>query len=173
MVKIIDKIAKFITLINTKLGTLISYLIVPIFIILMIEVILRYFFNSPTVWGNESTQLMFGSYTILSGGYILIYRGHVNVDLLYSVLSVKKKAFLDILTFPLFLLFVGMIFYFGSSFANESLSTLEHTGSAWNPPLYPFKIAVPLGALMLLLQSFVKLWEDIKILVGIDNEISQ
>ncbi len=47
--------------INKWLGEILSYFLFVIFVLLMMEVIRRYFFNSPTVWANELTQMLFGS----------------------------------------------------------------------------------------------------------------
>ena len=91
--------------VNNRIGNLLSYFLFLFFVLLLVEVILRYFFNSPTVWANELAQMLFGSYAILAGGYILYTGGHVNVDILYSHLSKKSKAALDIFTSSLFFLF--------------------------------------------------------------------
>ena len=83
---------KFINAVNDKVGYLLSYFLFFFFALLFLEVILRYFFNSPTVWANELAQMFFGAYAILAGGYILRSGGHVNVDILYSRLPKKSRA---------------------------------------------------------------------------------
>ncbi len=57
--------------VNNRVGNLLSYFLFLFFVLLLVEVILRYFFNSPTVWANELAQMLFGAYAILAGGYIL------------------------------------------------------------------------------------------------------
>ncbi len=133
--------------------------------LLILEVVRRYFLNSPTVWAGELTQMFFGAYVVLSGGYILASGGHVNVDILYSRLSRKTQAKLDIITSFLFFMFCVMMVYYGGSLAWESLSTFERSQSAWNPPIYPIKLMIPLGAGLLLLQGAAKLIRDILIVV--------
>ena len=129
------------------------------------EVTRRYLFNSPTAWCNELIQYIFGTYIIVSGGAILLVGGHVNVDILYIRLSPKTKAKLDILTSFIFFLFAGVLTYYGSALAWESLITLEHSASTWGPPVYPVKLMLPLGATLLLLQGVAKLIRDILIVV--------
>ena len=157
---------------NEWVGKIISFSMLLVFALVLNEVIRRYLFNSPTVWGNESIQMIFGIYIMLSGGYILRFREHVNVDILYSRLSIKNKARLGIITFPIFLMFCSMLLIYGGSLAWESLSILEHSESAWNPPLYPVKMMIPVGASLILLQGIVKLIRDILILFTGEN-ISQ
>jgi len=163
---------KFINTINDRVGNLLSYFLFLFFALLFMEVILRYFFNSPTVWANELAQMLFGAYAILAGGYIMRTGGHVNVDILYFRLSPKSKAGLDIFTSILFFLFCGMLLIYGGSLAWDSLSRFEHSQSAWNPPLYPAKLMIPLAAILLMLQGLAKLIQDILKFLGIDIDVA-
>jgi TRAP-type mannitol/chloroaromatic compound transport system permease small subunit len=164
---------KFINAVNDWVGNLLSYFLFLFFALLFMEVILRYFFNSPTVWANELAQMLFGAYAILAGGYIMRTGGHVNVDIVYSRLSKKSKAGLDIFTSILFFLFCGMMLIYGGSLAWDSLSRFEHSQSAWNPPLYPAKLMIPLAALLLMLQGLAKLMRDICIFLDVDIDVAQ
>ena len=157
-----------VTKLNEWVGRILAYLIIPIFIFILIEVFLRYLFNAPTVWTNELTQMLFGAYTVLSGGYILAHRGHVNVDILHSMLPVKMRAIVDIFTSLLFFIFVMAFGWFGYEMAKESIETWETSYSAWNPPIWPVKLAIPLGAGLLFLQGVVKLLQDIAIALGVE-----
>lgn len=151
---------------NDWVGRIVSFFILLIFLLLIGEVFARYLFNAPSVWANELTQMLFGGYVVLSGGHILWRGGHVNVDILYSHLSPRGKALVDVITSFLFLAFCAMMVYTGGSLAWESLGRLEHSQSAWNPPLYPVKLTIPIGAILLLLQGFAKLARDILIMSG-------
>jgi TRAP-type mannitol/chloroaromatic compound transport system permease small subunit len=166
LMSMIDKV-------NDRVGKLLSYFLFLFFVLLLMEVILRYFFNSPTVWANELAQMLFGGYAILAGGYIMRTGGHVNVDILYSRLSRKSRAGLDVVTSLLFFLFCAMLLIYGGSLAWDSLSRFEHSQSAWNPPLYPAKLMIPLAAVLLLLQGLAKLISDIFILLDIDTDVRQ
>ncbi len=147
--------------VNDWVGKILSFGILAIFALVLMEVIRRYFFNSPSVWANELTQMLFGVYAVLSGGPILRWGGHVNVDILYSHFSKRGKAVIDIVTFFAFFAFCSMLLIYGGSMALESLTSLEHTQSAWNPPCWPIKLMIPLGAILLLLQGVAKLIRDI------------
>lgn len=167
---ILKAVIRVIDSLNDWVGNFLSYFLFLFFGLLFIEVILRYFFNSPTVWANELAQMLFGAYAILAGGYILRTGGHVNVDILYSRLSRKSRATLDIITSLLFFLFCGMLLVYGGSLAWDSLSRFEHSQSAWNPPLYPAKLMIPVAAGLLMLQGLAKLIRDIFILCDMDTD---
>lgn len=152
--------------INDRLGRILSMGILLIFGLMVFEVVQRYVFNSPTVWANELTQMIFGAYVVLSGGHLLWCRGHVNVDILYSRLSARGKAWADVVTSLVFFAFCIMLLYYGGSLAWDSLERLERSRSPWNPPIYPVKLTIPLGALLVLLQGLAKLIRDILFLMG-------
>lgn len=150
-----------ITRVNDFIGRWIAYLIFVIFLLLISEVVMRYVFSSPSSWTNELGQMLFGLYVVLSGGYVMAHRGHVNVDLLYTSFSRRTQAWVDIGTSVMFFLFTLALLYFGSSMAYESVEGWETSYSAWNPPIWPIKLAIPIAALLLLLQGIAKLLEDI------------
>ncbi|SRR5690554_627258 len=156
-----------ISRLNDWLGRLVSYFILLIFLLLIAEVGFRYFAGKPQIWTNELSQMLFGAYAVLSGGYLLVHRAHVNVDIFYGRFPRRVQACIDILTSILFFVFVGALLYFGSSFAYESIEFWERSQSAWNPPLWPVKLTVPIGAGLLLLQGLVKLVQDICIALGV------
>jgi TRAP-type mannitol/chloroaromatic compound transport system permease small subunit len=164
----LEAILNFIDAINDRVGRILSYFLFAFFALLFMEVVLRYFFNSPTVWANELAQMLFGTYAVVGGGYILLTGGHVNVDIIYSRFSTKTKAAIDIVTSVLFFLFCGMLLVYGGSLAWDSLSRLEHSQSAWNPPWYPVKMMIPLAAILLIIQGIAKLIRDFLILFGKD-----
>ena len=95
---VVSAFMKGVTRLNEYVGRCIALIVFPMFVFLILEVALRYFFNSPSVWTNELTQLLFGVYAVMSGGYIMAHRGHVNVDLLHSTLKLRAQGFVDIFT---------------------------------------------------------------------------
>ncbi len=163
---VLQRVLKTIDQVNDFLGRKISFLILLIFGLLLMEVTLRYLFNSPTVWANELVQMLFGAYVVLAGGHILRWNGHVSVDIIQSKLSRKGRALIDVITSCLLFLFIGILLIQGWSLAWDSLSRLEHSESAWNPPLYPIKLMIPIGAFLLILQGFAKLVRDVMTLAG-------
>jgi len=134
-------------------GKILVSLILALVGILMYEVVLRYVLNSPTVWAHETATMIYGSYTVLGGAYVLLYNEHVRVDILYARCSKRTKAILDVCTFPLLLLFCGVLLWKSTLFGWESCLILEHSVTAWSPPIYPWKMTVPVAFLLVVLQG--------------------
>jgi TRAP-type mannitol/chloroaromatic compound transport system permease small subunit len=167
------KFARAITSLNRVLGEAASWLIIVLFLLLITDVIYRYVVGRPTVWTSELSQLLFGVYAVLGGGYLLAQRGHVNVDILYGSFSRRSKALTDVATSFLFFLFVGVLLWQGWSLAADSIERLERTQSIWNPPVWPVKLAIPIAAILLLLQGVVRLIGDVLILLGRGDEVDE
>ncbi|WP_353224131.1 TRAP transporter small permease subunit [Salinisphaera sp. C84B14] len=158
--------ATAISWMNDRIGRwLICYLPMVMFLLLVIEVVARYVFAAPTIWASELAQMVFALYVILSGGYLLFHDSHVRVDVIYSRFSAKGKAIADIATSLLFFAFVLVLLKEGWNVAEGAVSRWESSHSAWDPPIWPLKVAIPVGAGLLLLQGVAKLIRDIEILV--------
>jgi len=142
-------------------GKMVSFLIIVITGVTIWEVILRYIFNSPTIWAFDAAYLIFGAYGVLGGAYTLYFKGHVNVDILYGRLPLRIRAIIDLLTYPFFFLFCGLLLWKGGDMAWDSLKIMERGSSAWSPPVYPIKLTIPLGAFLLLLQGTAKFIRDL------------
>lgn len=153
------------TWLNERLGRwFVSYLAFVMFLLLLLEVVARYVFSAPTVWATELTQMLFGAYIMLSGGYLLVHRRHVTVDIFYARFSPRRKAAVDIITSVLFFLFMLVLLKEGWAMAEEAVSRMETSHSAWNPPIWPLKLTIPIGTVLLLLQGIVKLVQDLQVL---------
>jgi TRAP-type mannitol/chloroaromatic compound transport system permease small subunit len=129
--------------------------------IIMWEIILRTFFNLPTIWAHELSLMVFGALSVLAGAYAHKYRGHVNMDLFYSRLSPRGKMIMDLITFPFFLCFCGILLWKGWGFAWRSIVIWEYSQSNWAPLIWPIKLTIPLGALLIILQGVSNLLSDI------------
>jgi TRAP-type mannitol/chloroaromatic compound transport system permease small subunit len=99
---------------------------------------------------------------LMAGGYTLLHRRHVIVDIVYAGLSRPARLYLDLLTFILFALYMGALIWFGWHFAWTSFQQGETTGTLWSPPIWPVKFAIPFAGALLLLQGLANLIRDVR-----------
>jgi TRAP-type mannitol/chloroaromatic compound transport system permease small subunit len=158
LLKIIDGISEWS-------GKLFSYLLWPGVAVLIYEVAARHLFNAPTIWAHGTTQRVFAVYYFICGAYVSLYRDHIRMDLIYTRFSPRKRAILDIIGFLFFFSFCGVLLWFGSRYAWTSLIQLEPCNTPFRAPLYPIKMAIPLGALLILLQELANLWRNVYIAI--------
>ncbi len=161
------KLARAVTRLNRWIGVTVAWLILLIFLLLIVDVAMRYAVGRPSIWTSELSQLIFGFYAVIGGGYLLAERAHVNVDIFYGRFSRKRKALVDVATSVLFFLFVAVLIFQSSSMAYESVEKFETSQSIWHPQIWPVKVAIPLAGVLILLQGLVRLWSDIRVLMGL------
>ena len=125
--------------------------------VMLYEVVSRYVFNAPTVWGMELAVLLFGPYFLLGGPYLLHLRGHVALDLMRQRLDARWNRIFDLLNFPIIIAFCLILLVYSVPAAWSSWQYAETSFSAWNPPIWPFKAAVPVSLALMLLQAIAEL----------------
>jgi len=129
------------------------YLIVPV---MLIDVVARYAFNAPTVWGMELATLLFGPYFLLAGPYVLHLKGHVAMDILRQRLKVQADRMVELVNLPIIIAFCAILLWFSVPAAVDSFNYGETSFSAWNPPIWWTKAAVPISLMLMLLQALAE-----------------
>lgn len=162
--RIHTRFTDFIEWWNVRIGEYVAYWAVIAVFVYYYEVLARYVFNSPTNWVHESMFLMFGMQYLLSGAYAYKEDQHVRVDVLYSKLSTRNKAICDIVTSVFFFIFIGTMLWTGARFALDAIQFDEHSFTEWGVQYWPIKLAIPVGAALILLQGICKLLKDILII---------
>lgn len=162
-------IEKGINGLNENVGNYCSFLTIPLILVVVYEVIMRYVFNAPTVWAFEATTLIYGVHYMLGLAYTHKYNGHVAIDVFESRLPKKPRSILRVITnLVIFIPTVGMLAIWSVIYALTSWQNWEKASSSWAPPLYPFKTIMAIGFILLLLQGIAKLIGDIRSLGSSD-----
>lgn len=98
-------------LINRLEGILIGLLLVSITLLVFVEVVLRFAFNTGLHWGQEVTLLLSAWMILLGGAWAVREQAHICVDALVERVSPKLKKLMLILAVALSLLYCGIFFY--------------------------------------------------------------
>ena len=148
-------------------------------------------FSVPSLWTLEMAQFAMVAYFILGGPYSIQLGSNVRMDLLYGEWSDRKKAWVDgftvfFLIFYLVILlwgglsslayslgdFSGDFFTFfgnivggfvtgGVEGATEPMGYIERSASSWRPVVWPIKLIMCVGILLMLLQCLSEFFKDI------------
>lgn len=143
--------------VNGITGLMMGILSLVMMSIVMYEVISRYIFNAPTLWAMEINQYLFCAMSLLGGGYCLLRDGHVRVDVLYPKFSPRGQAITDFFTFPLALLFCGLLIWFGWQETWDSIVGHRLSDSVIALPLWPVWLVVPVAGVLLGIQIISRL----------------
>ena len=147
---------------NNRLGVIISYVVCIAILVTFIEVIGRFAFDHPTSWAHETTTHLFGFYSIMAGGYLILVNFHTRVDILWARFSPRGRAILDLCTCGFGFLFLGMLFWQSIPMFWQSFQIGEVSQTPFAPPMYPLKAGLVLGSFLILLQLTAKFIRDIR-----------
>ena len=159
------KIDSAIDTLNEKFGFYASYLVLPLIIVVVFEVFMRYAFNAPTTWAFELTVFLYGVHFCFALAYAHKHNTHVAIDVFESRLSPKSRIILRIITnAALFLPSMGLLSFYVWVLVVNSWQQWEHASSSWAPAIYPVKTLMAVGFFLFLLQGIAKLIQDIRAL---------
>ena len=146
---------------NKVVGKFSMYLVFAMIGILLYEPLARNLFGLSSIWAVEMAQFTMAAYYLLGGGYSMILKGHVRMDLLYGRWSDKKKAMVDAIT-CLFLIFYLVFLVVGAYSATEyAVMYGQRNRTAWAPYMAPIKIIMGIGVVLMLLQAIATFFKDL------------
>ncbi|HTO46032.1 MAG TPA: TRAP transporter small permease subunit [Burkholderiales bacterium] len=140
-------------------GKTFAWLIGILTLVVSVEVFKRYILNAPTAWIFDLDAMLYGTLFMMCGAYALSQDGHVRGDFLYSNMKPRTQASLDLVLYFLFFLpgIIALI-YAGWGFAGDSWRINEHSNvTAEGPPVYQFKMVIPIAGTLVILQGFAEI----------------
>ena len=165
-----------IDVINDWAGKILCLLMVPLIGVVVFEVISRNAFAimssygwdetaraigiGPTVFAYDISRMISGVLFMGAAGYGLMRGVHIRADFLYRNWSDKTQATVDAVLYIAF--FIPSMLFF-TIIAAQYWELAYRTGetafdSPWQPLLWPARLAMPVGGLLLLLQGFPELF---------------
>ena len=135
----------------------------PFFIVLIIlyEVVSRYFFASGTLWVNEMSLWIAGGIYMSAGLYAMLQRSHIRIFIIYEMVPLWMKRVFDILSTLCVCIFSFAVVWGGFKEANAKFWRWETFGTAFDPPIPATNKPLILTMLVFLgLQAFSNLVRD-------------
>lgn len=150
----INKLLRFVDRISEWSGRIFMWLVIPLTIIVVFEVISRRFFGAAHIWAPEITNYLYGPHFMLVAAYTLLHKAHVSIDIIYQKFPPRVRGVLDIITYStLFFPFCFIMFQQGILFAKTSWELGETSGSAAMPVVPEVKTVIPVAFALLLIQG--------------------
>ena len=154
-------------------GALVSWLTLPMVVGTFVIVVLRYAFDVGWIWMQEGVVWLHALVFMLAAAYTLRHDAHVRVDIFYRRLPRRRQALVDVLGIVLLLLPVSaFILSVSWDYVEASWRIREGSREAGGLP-YPFvpllKSAIPLTALLLVIEGVAGLMTRVLVLTGHDR----
>lgn len=150
---------------NYRVGRFAMYLLFVLMGILIWSSVSKAAFT-PSPWTLEMAQFVMVAYYILGGPYSMQMDAHVRMDLVYSRLTNRSRAWWDGVTVLVLIFYLGVMLWGAIDSTVYSLSYNERSPTAWRPYLWPIKLIMCIGFLLMLLQSIAALIRDIATIRG-------
>jgi TRAP-type C4-dicarboxylate transport system permease small subunit len=120
-------------------------------------VIVRYFFNVPTIWQIDVVTYAIVAATFVGSAYVLMTRGHVNVEILPLYLGPRARYWLALFTIVLSLSFCLVLFVLCTQYWYQAWSEGWHSNTVWRARLWIPYLSMPFGLGLLVLQYVAEL----------------
>ena len=162
-----DRYIAFAEKVSDISGMTAAFLLVPMVLVFIIEIVARNVFNSPTTWAYGTSFIIGGCAAVLGFAYAMKCGTMVRIDALSSKFSEKTKCILDLVLYTLIFLpltVMGSYESIKAAVASVMKSELLSTGS-WNAPIWPTKIVIAVSLIILTMQGvaeMVKLAQKLK-----------
>lgn len=160
---ILIKTLQIIDLLSEKAGQIGKWFAFLLVLVGAYETIARHFFNAPTIWAYDTLCMAGGVVYLLGASYVYLHDSHTRVDLIYSMLSKRKQALIDIICSILFFFpLMTVMLKEATEWALKAWRTNEVlTNSFWYPPAAPYRTIFAIGLFLLILQGIARLIRDI------------
>lgn len=157
-----------------QIGKAVSWLSVALVLVIVVDVLLRYFFNYTSAASFELEWHLFAALFMLSSAWTLQQDRHVRVDLFYQKFSDKGKAWINLIGMLLFLLPFCYVAAFESlSFVAASFAVNETSPDPGGlPARYVIKSIIPISFFLLFIQGVLEIIKSASIILkSSSNEI--
>ncbi len=147
-------VARRLEVVSRACGYAAALLLLALIALMVYEVVVRYALAAPTIWGYDVTTMVMGASFVFAISYALATDSHVRIDLLHARFGPRVRPVVDLVGYGLVLLPIvawlawGMFGHFHHALASGETSGL----SAWNPKVWPFRLALVVGVLAWLVQ---------------------
>ncbi len=138
-------------------GIFAALLIAAAVLVICDMVIERYFFNRTTIWQIDVVTYCIVAATFIGSAYVLMTRGHVNVDVLPLLAGPRTRYWLAVTTMLTAFAFCVILFVLCTLYWYEAWSKDWHSDTVWRARLWIPYLSMPVGLGLLVLQYFGEL----------------
>jgi TRAP-type mannitol/chloroaromatic compound transport system permease small subunit len=162
------KLSGLIDGLSERVGRLTYWLILVMVLVSAGNASVRYAFDRSSNAWLEIQWYLFSAVFLFGAGYTLLHNQHVRIDVLTSHLSRRGRAWIDLLGTLFFLLPMAIaIMWMSWPVFVQSYELNEVSSNAGGLIVWPARLMVPVGFLLLILQGISELIKRIAFLRGL------
>lgn len=136
--KYLEKTLKIVMVLSSAILAIVTFL----------QVIMRFFFKMPVAWGQDIIRLSFVYLVFLGAAYCLKTNDHLNIDIIFSMVSNKTGKILQILINFVLLGFFILLLIYGIQFSKTGITQKAPYTAI---PMIYYYASIPIGVIFLIL----------------------
>ncbi len=165
--KLLLTLSRLIDALNSCVGRIACWLVLVAVLVSAGNATVRYTFNMSSNAWLEIQWYLFSAVFLLCSGYTLLHNQHVRIDIITGRFSKRVQAWIDILGAVFFLMPMALLILwlswpvFVDAYTHKEVST-----NAGGLIVWPARLLLPVGFLLLILQGVSELIKRIAFLCG-------
>jgi len=160
-------LSRGIDTLNEKIAEAVSWLVLVAVIICAGNALIRYTFNTSSNAWLEIQWYMYAAMFMLASAYTLKRDEHVRIDVVVGRFSKRTQVWIDLFGYLIFLVPVCLLIVWdGIPFALVSIRSAEMSSNAGGLIVWPAKLLVPVGFVLIILQGISEIIKRIAFLTG-------
>jgi len=152
-----DAYIRAVTFLSRAAGVFAALLIGFAVLVICDMVVERYMLNLTTIWQIDVVTYSIVGATFVGSAYVLMTRGHVNVDVLPLYLTPRARWWLALFSIVLAFSFVAVLFVLCTNYWYEAWSEGWRSDTVWRARLWIPYLSMPIGLGLLVLQYAAEL----------------
>jgi TRAP-type mannitol/chloroaromatic compound transport system permease small subunit len=161
------RVSRVIDAINERIGLVAYWLVLASVLVSSGNAVVRYLFDTSSNGWLEIQWYLYSGFFLMGAGYTLLRNEHVRIDIIYSRLRPRTRAWIDVFGGIFFLLPMAvLIMVLGWPVFTESYALHEYSPNAGGLLRWPVKLMIPAGFFLLLLQGISEIIKRIAFLTG-------
>jgi TRAP-type C4-dicarboxylate transport system permease small subunit len=153
----LDSITRGIRWLSLACGYVAAALIALGVVIVCQMVFVRFVLNANTIWQTDFVTYSLVAATFIGSPFVLMTRGHVNVDVLPLYLRDRPRYFLALASTLLAIAFCAVMLVLTAQYWREAWDQRWLSNTMWRVRLWIPYASMPIGLLILTLQYLVEL----------------
>ncbi len=153
--RVANKLKKVVSPISRVLGDISMVVIVLVTLLVVVDVCLRRFFDSPIQGSHDLSSLAFSIIVFLPLAWCAINDGHVELDLVVKRLPKTAQLIVEVIMMFITTVILGLVSW-QILIQGTKLQAANAETAILGIPMYPFLYLATLGGLMLALAFFVR-----------------
>jgi TRAP-type C4-dicarboxylate transport system permease small subunit len=152
-----DAYIRAVNFLSRVAGVTAAFFIAAAVLVICDIVVERYILNLTTIWQLDVVTYSIVAATFVGSAYVLMTRGHVNVEILPLYIPPRARYWLALITMLVALAFCVVLWVLCTKFWYEAWSEGWRSNTVWRARLWIPYLSMPVGLGLLVLQYFAEL----------------